>query len=601
MAAFQVDIGILTIRDDENRAVLEVFPQRIGSGVHKGKDREYAIRYADAGDGVRYRVAIVRQPEQGNGEAQEAARDMVEDTAPALILVVGIAGGLPSDDLTLGDVVLSTRVHDFTVEARKARGKTAYAITGGPIAKKVTASIANLAAREAELGAWTDDLPAKPKVVWNRPGQVYGPKKWARELREKLDGHYGKSSVPRAPIYAIGPIGSSDRLVKDPKVLFPWIETARNLLAVEMESGGVYRATRERCAMLAIRAISDIVGLNRSAAWTRYACSAAAAFARAYLKTRPVEVCRSVATTTTSSSQTKIDTGNETAIELDVLYSNLIPLASYPPRIYSAPATVSTYRQAWAALRKTRSKAQIPASWILHNNMVHSFTDPEESRLEHIVDTGSIESNPSSAWVASDDPDRLRLFVQLLNNALRDDLDFKDVWFFSDDRVYAFAGHLNAEPRQYRYQNIRQRSAITVVSHYTHQAKDGNTYPYLRHLAFAGRFRRIDGTFYLEVTPTYRFTSDGKHKDRFHDDRLSGIKRLERNRAVLSQVRLWNDMLVAPVTDRELLLTFGQALSFEYTPKFEVQLVSWEEYPDEDDAEDQVFNRIAEQVQVASP
>lgn len=463
----------------------------------------------------------------------------------------------------------------------------------------MTASIANLAAREAELGSWADDLPAKPKVAWNRADQIYGPKKWARELREKLNGHYGKSSVARAPIYAIGPIGSSDRLVKDPKVLFPWIETARNLLAVEMESGGVYRATRERCAMLAIRAISDIVGLNRSNAWTKYACSAAAAFARAYLKTQPVDVRGSAVAT--MASQTKVDADDERVVEVDVVYSNLVPLTGYPPRIYSAPATASTYRQAWAVLRNTRSKAQIPASWILHNNMVHSFTDPEESRLEHIVDTGSIESNPSSEWATSDDPDRLRLFVQLLNNALRDDLDFKDVWFFSDDRIYAFAGHLDAEPRQYRYQNIRQRSAITVVSHYTHQAKDGSTYPYLRHLAFAGRFRRVDGTFYLEVTPTYRFTTDGKHKDRFHDDRLSGIKRLERNRAVLSQVRLWNDVLVAPVTDRGSLLTFGQALSFEYTPKFEVQLVSWEEYPDEDDAEDQALGGIAEPAKRASP
>lgn len=581
MAAFQVDIGILTIRDDENRAVLDAFPDPIGSGIHKAKNRDYALRFADAGNGARYRVAIVRQPEQGNGEAQEAARDMLEDVDPSIILVVGIAGGLPSDDLTLGDVVLSTRVHDFTVEARKARGKTTYAISGGPMAKKVTASIANLAAREGELGSWAEALPVKPKVVWNRAGQIYGPKKWAREVREKLEGHHGKSSVARAPIYAIGPIGSSDRLVKDPKVLFPWIETSRNLLAVEMESGGVYRATRERCAMLAIRGLSDIVGLNRSNLWTKYACSSAAAFARAYLKTRPVEIRESVTPRTEMAAPTA-EPEPDNVVELDVLYSNLVPLKAYPPRIYSAPATVSTYGQAWALLRKTRSKAHIPGSWILHNNMIHSFTDPEESRLENIVDTGGIESNPSSEWAESDDPDRARLFVQLLNGALRDDLDFKDVWFFSDDKIYAFAGHIDDKPLQYRYQNIRQRSAITVVSHYTHQAQDGRSYPYLRHNAFSGRFRRVDGTFYLEVTPTYRFTTDGKHKDQFHDDRLSGIKRLERNRAVLSQVRLWNDLLVAPLTEGELLLTFGQALSFPYVPKFEVEQVSWEEYPDEE-------------------
>jgi hypothetical protein len=31
-------------------------------------------------------------------------------------------------------------------------------------------------------------------------------------------------------------------LVKDPELLIPWLQTARNLLAIEMESGRVYRA-----------------------------------------------------------------------------------------------------------------------------------------------------------------------------------------------------------------------------------------------------------------------------------------------------------------------------------------------------------------------
>ena len=108
-----VDIGILTIRDDEFAAVLKVFPD--GEDIYKGRHREYAMRTADAGKGARYRLAILRQIEQGNGEAQEATRDLCDDLEPSLILVVGIAGGLPSDDVSLGDIVVSTRVHDFSL------------------------------------------------------------------------------------------------------------------------------------------------------------------------------------------------------------------------------------------------------------------------------------------------------------------------------------------------------------------------------------------------------------------------------------------------------------------------------------------------------
>jgi nucleoside phosphorylase len=284
--ASKADIGILTIRDDEFRAVLGVFPDK--AGVFKGTNREYTLRHADAGNGERYTIAVLRLVEQGHGEAQDAARDLIDDLAPRLVLVVGIAGGLPSDEVTLGDVVVSTRVHDFTVEARKTGQKTTFAVTGGPVDKALAAVVANLAAREDELGNWTAGLPSPPPVIWTRKGQLYGPPEWQSELRDKLVHHYGKGSSSREPKYVAGPIASSDRLVKDPDLLIPWLQTARNLLAIEMESGGVYRAVRERCPMLAIRGISDIVGLKRAAAWTKFACASAAAFTRAFLRTRPI-------------------------------------------------------------------------------------------------------------------------------------------------------------------------------------------------------------------------------------------------------------------------------------------------------------------------
>jgi nucleoside phosphorylase len=283
----KVDIGIVTIRDDEFRAVLARFPDKIGT--LQGSRRTYTLRHADAGGGERYRIAVLRLIEQGQGEAQDAARDLIEDLAPRLMLVVGIAGGRPSDDVKLGDVVVSTRIHDFTVEARKAGKAPTYDVTGGPIDKALAALVANLAAREDELGDWTADLPPPPPVSWRKKGQLYGPPAWQRDLREKLEHNHGPEATASAPTYAAGPIASSDRLVKDPDLLNAWLQDARSLLAIEMESGGVYRAARERCPMLAIRGISDIVGLKRSDAWTKYACASAAAFTCAFLRTRPIE------------------------------------------------------------------------------------------------------------------------------------------------------------------------------------------------------------------------------------------------------------------------------------------------------------------------
>jgi WD40 repeat protein/nucleoside phosphorylase len=288
-----VDVGILTIREDELRAVLEMFPTKVVTV--QGAHRQYTLRHAEAGNGERYTITVLRQVEQGLGETQTVARDLIEDLHPRLILVVGIAGGLPSDDLTLGDVVLSTQIHDFTVEARNAGPEVTYA-TGNPIDQAIANVVADLANHNDVLRNWAVDLPGRPPVAWTLEGQLEGPLDWQRELRAKLEHHHGEGITPRAPIYAAGPIASSDRLVKDPAVLIPWLATARNLLAVEMESGGVYRAVRERCPMFAIRGISDIVGLKRADAWTKYACASAAAFTRAFLRTRPIETNSSTGT-----------------------------------------------------------------------------------------------------------------------------------------------------------------------------------------------------------------------------------------------------------------------------------------------------------------
>src|SRR6185436_16389210 len=106
----------------------------------------------------------LRLVEHGQGEAQDATRDLIEALAPRLVLMVGLAAGLPSTDVKLGDVVVSTRIHDFSVEVRKPGKAPAYAATGGPIDRGLAALVFNLGAREHELGDWTVDLPPAPRI-----------------------------------------------------------------------------------------------------------------------------------------------------------------------------------------------------------------------------------------------------------------------------------------------------------------------------------------------------------------------------------------------------------------------------------------------------
>jgi len=564
-----IDIGILTIRDDEFRAVLDAFPT--GHGIHRGRHREYTLRTTDAGGGDRYRVAILRQIEQGNGEAQEAARDLIDDLQPSLLVVVGIAGGLPSDDISIGDVVLSTRVHDFSLEARKFEEATTYNVGGGPIAKSIAAGVANLGAREEELGEWWSELPSKPPVNFS-PSKLYGPTRWQRDVRDKLQVHYGKGVEERPPTFAAGPIASSDRLVKDPKLLFPWIASARGILAIEMESAGVHRATRERVPMLSIRGLSDIVGLKRQDAWTKYACASAAAFTRAYLRTRPVplrEQPKEMEAPVSSVHQIAREKGEHRAAKIEESFANLIPLRHFPDTLYVAPALCKTRKHGWFLLNKRaprKNRDYVPSAWTVFESNLYSLVDPERSRLKTIIDVGGLEQFDAREWAFSAEDAKRRLFVSLLNFALREDLWSQGVRYYPDQDVHAFMGRPDEPPRQLKYANVKVRSTATVVAHYEHEAKSGKSYPYLRHNAFQGRFRLFEAAWYLEITPTYRFTRNGKDLDRYHEDRLSGIKRLERNRSVLSQLLQWQAQLRSPWTrvDHRRLLEFGPLISFRF-------------------------------------
>jgi nucleoside phosphorylase len=287
----KVDFAIITIREDELRAVLDRFP---GETV-ESQNRFYRLSRVPVGNGSTALVAIARAFEQGTGEAQTVARHIIDDMEPHWILVVGIAGGVPDSEYTLGDVVLSTRVNDLTVHAKHETAPDQFAISGGPSSYAVTKLITALPMLESKLQGWNtrDSIGrARPPVDWSKPESFYGDEKWQGRVLDSLKHHFGLSAAPREPMVRAGPIDSSDGLIKDTKTLQQWLTLTRNALAVEMEAGGVYRAVRSggrEYPFLSIRGLSDIVGFKRHPDWTAYACHSAAAFTLALIKSALVK------------------------------------------------------------------------------------------------------------------------------------------------------------------------------------------------------------------------------------------------------------------------------------------------------------------------
>ena len=288
-----VDFAIITIREDEFEAVLDrVGAETSWSMLHGPRTGRIYNQCQVPGSSpgpvpgsVPRTVVAVRCLEQGNTEAQNVARDLLEDIDPQWIFVVGIAGGVATDEFTLGDVVISNRIHDFSVEAVQRDGEREYAVSGGPIEPAVGHVVANLPAMKGALGAWHDLGLARP----GPPQEFYGDDAFQRKVRESIAYHFDGEGAGRPPRFKTGAIMSSDRLVKNAELVQVWLKVARQARAIEMESAGVYRATRGRNKpFLAIRGISDIVGARRNDDWTRYACHSAAAFTRALITAWPL-------------------------------------------------------------------------------------------------------------------------------------------------------------------------------------------------------------------------------------------------------------------------------------------------------------------------
>ena len=285
-----VDIAIITVREDEFRAVQKRFQTKRHT---TSNGFSYYMSSLRTSGGHSYTLAITRCSEPGNDAAQKLASDIIHELNPELILVVGIAGGVPDNEFTLGDVVVSTRVLNLNVDALNPDGTISSVTRGGsnPLVGQITGLLPGEDQRLAGWNAVDSVMQQRPYIDLQRLN-IVGNDDWCRRVRQSLEYHFGRThSQHRPPLFKTGHIASSNHLVKNPERLMQWLTTNRQILAVEMETAGVYEAAqtlKRQYPVIAIRGISDIVGLRRDQVWTEYACQSAAAFTYAFIKTDPI-------------------------------------------------------------------------------------------------------------------------------------------------------------------------------------------------------------------------------------------------------------------------------------------------------------------------
>ncbi len=241
-------------------------------------------------------------------------------------------------------------------------------------------------------------------------------------------------------------------------------------------------------------------------------------------------------------------------IEEDLLV-NLVEV-SFAKALYWAPTNHSSDKSFGAALREIDPHA--PGEWIVRSKSVLSFHDLNEWPWNELCENGAMEEFGSDEWSESDDEDRQRDFVALLNRAISEFVK-PELWHDRNSGAYYFRKPRDRDKLRYAYKSLKSFVPRDVVKRYGKRRDDPSLPAYFRHSAFLHRFVKLGDKWYAEITPTYHFTRNGYKSDElFGGDRLKKIKEFENNAAVMGQFIMW----------RHFLITYGEATLYEDTYPF---------------------------------
>jgi nucleoside phosphorylase len=284
-----IDYAIVTVRPEEHKAVLSRFPDRKPS-PHKRMLCDISITKVD--DEKNVTIALARCLESGQHQARNLAEAIMEELDPKWIFLIGIAGGYPAYEFGLGDVVISSRLIDYS-KLSFIEGKTPeFDVSGGPFHPDVEKLLQYLPSIEEkkQLGDWNQDVNIafkRPTLeLPSHPGHkdFYGNRAWRQKVFECLKFREEKESKP---LLAMGPTISSEAVIKDTEVAERFRQDARSATDVEMELAAFYYAVVSRGNLpkiLCIRGISDIIGYKRQHKWLEYACHTPASFVTALIR-----------------------------------------------------------------------------------------------------------------------------------------------------------------------------------------------------------------------------------------------------------------------------------------------------------------------------
>ncbi len=214
------------------------------------------------------------------------------------------------------------------------------------------------------------------------------------------------------------------------------------------------------------------------------------------------------------------------------IYSNLLSVEYVPKKIYIAQTPFRQPQTLYAALQE---KHIFTNSWVLTNKTIMSFEDLTKTEWTEIVEQGTVEEFNSSEWLDTDDPDKQKNLVNLLNRNLTEVCQNLGIKFNPKGYYYYFQPLTVQTERIIKYKSQKLTTQRQVIKAVLTKEVPKKILCY-KHLGFSAKFVRYHNKWYLQLTPTYHFTIDGTRYSPLNERMLKGLKRFQKNPSVRGEI-----------------------------------------------------------------
>jgi hypothetical protein len=230
----------------------------------------------------------------------------------------------------------------------------------------------------------------------------------------------------------------------------------------------------------------------------------------------------------------------------EVLISNLLPITRFPSKLYRAVTETRNREDLRNELKKHTPWPE--TEFVVIDGTIVSVHDLRNDPWPYVCEVGTTETLEIEEWRDTNDRDVQKNFTQIINLCLARRFAPMGMHYLKELGVLYFKaskpadGSMILPTRIMSYRGRKVRTSREVFRAYFSKSEPTRV-SYYRHVGFERHFRRFGGKWFLEINPTYHYTTDGHEPHPFREELLSKIKTIEGNNAVAGLVVMFASLL----------------------------------------------------------